>query len=294
MSWVLFSVLAALIWSISSIIDKFVLSKWVRNPNVPVIFTSVIGLIGALFIYLLHGFSPLSYLNIGLAFISGASFIISCILYFKAVQIEEISRVVPMFYLSPLFVMIMAAIFLGEVFGPLKYLGIFLLVIGAIIISSKNLKMRFGKAFWLMITCSLLGAAGTVITKYLLNFADFWTIFSYTRIGTVFALIPIFYLDFPDLISTIKKHGKKVVGVISFNTSLNLVGVLFITIALSMGFVTLVNALSSVQPFFVLLFTVILSRFYPRILKEEIGKSTILIKVIAIILMFVGAILISQ
>ncbi len=38
------------------------------------------------------------------------------------------------------------------------------------------------------------------------------------------------------------------------------------------------------QTFFVLVFAVVLSRFYPKILKEEIGKSVIMLKLVAIIL----------
>ena len=52
---------------------------------------------------------------------------------------------------------------------------------------------------------NLLSSAGAIIVKYLLNYADFWTIFSYTRIGAIFVLIPIFYLNYPEFISVAKK-----------------------------------------------------------------------------------------
>jgi len=214
--------------------------------------------------------------------------------YFKAVKIEEISRIIPFFYLSPLFILILASIFLGEIFAPIKYLGIFFLVIGVFLISLKKItKISFGKAFWLMILSSFSLAINQVITKYLLGFADFWTIFSWTRIGTIVALIPVYFVCFPDLLSTVKEHGKKVISIISLNESLNVVGVIFITVAASIGYITLVNFLSSIQALFVLIFAVFLSIFYPKILKEEVGKSTVLLKLIAIILMFVGAILVS-
>jgi len=294
MLWVIFSILAGLTWAVVNIVDKYVLSKWVRKPIVPIMILGVVGLFASLFVYLFRGFSTLSCFNIILAFIAGIFYILCNVFYFKAAKIEEISRVIPLFYLAPFFILILAAIFLGEVFSPIKYLGIFLLIIGAIIISSKNLiEIRLGKVFWLMILSSLVLSIHAVIIKYLLSFADFWTIFSYTRIGTIFALIPIFYFHFPDLVSTVKKHGKKVVAVISLNESLNVAGVLFITIATAIGYVTLVNTLASVQAFFVLLFAIVLSIFYPKILREEIGKSTVITKLIAIILMFVGAVLIT-
>lgn len=294
MLWVILSILAALTWAIVNTVDKYVLTKWVRKPIVPVMILGVVGLLASILVYLFHGFSQLSYFNIFLSFIAGIFYILMSIFYFKAVKIEEISRVIPLFHLSPLFILLFATLFLGEFFTPIKYLGIFLLVIGAILISSKNfIKISLGKAFWFMLFSVISISIYYVLLKYLLNFADFWTIFSYTRIGTIFALIPIFYFSFPDLTKTVKEHGKKVVGVISLNESLNLVGVLLITIATAVGYVTLVNALSSVQPFFVLLFAVILSVFYPKILKEEITKHTIFLKLIAIVIMFVGAVLIT-
>ena len=53
------------------------------------------------------------------------------------------------------------------------------------------------------------------------------------------------------------------------------------------------NSLSSVQPFFVMLFAIVLSVFYPKILKEEITGQAVLVKSVAIMLMFAGAILIT-
>jgi len=293
MSWILFSILSAVVWAIVNTVDKYVLTKLVKKPVVPLMILGIIGLIASFFVHLFHGFSYLSYFNIALAFVAGILYVIGILFYFKAVKIEEISRVIPLLYLSSLFVSILAAIFLGEIFTPIKYLGIFLLIIGAVSISSKNfIKFGFGKAFWFMVLASLVFSINAVITKYLLNFVDFWTIFSYIRIGAFFALIPTFCFSFKDLILAVREHGKKTVILISLNEILALFAVILITIAMTKGYITLVNALSSVQPFFVLLIAVILSVFYPKILKEEIGKSAILLKLIAITLMFVGVILI--
>jgi len=167
-------------------------------------------------------------------------------------------------------------------------------MVGAILISSKGLsRISLGKAFWWMMLSVIAISINALLTKYLLHFADYWTIFAWTRIGAAIGIIPITYIYLPELINTVKQYGKKVVAVISANETLNLFGILSVTIAVSIGYVTLVNALSSVQPFFLLLFAVILSIFYPSILKEEIGKSVIFQKLLAIILMFIGAILIT-
>jgi len=294
MSWITFSILAALIWSIVNIVDKYVLSKLVNRPIVPLIVLGFVGLVASIFVFGVTGLQELSSFNIFLALVAGVFYALMGFFYFQAVKVEEISKVVPIFYLSPLFILVIAGVTLGEVFTPIKYLGILLLIIGAILISMKSLSsFTFGKAFWLMILSSLSLAFNQVLTKHLLGFADFWTVFAYIRVGAFLALVPAIYLNFSDLKVIYKESGAKVFGIISFNESLNLIGVLFITLAATTGFVTLVNALSSIQPFFVLLFTVLLSIFLPSILKEEISKSTIFLKVISVSMMFAGAVLIS-
>ena len=292
MSWILFSILAAVCWSVVNVVDKYILTKWVKEPIVPVMILGFVGLMSSFIIFFINGFVQLSYYHILLAIIGGVFYMFMNILYFKAVKIEEISRVIPLFYLTPLFVLVLATIFLKEIFTPIKYMGIILLVIGAILISMKKFQISFGKAFWFMIIASFSLSIYSVLIKYLLNFADFWTIFAYLRIGVFIALIPFLYSNFRHLISTVRENGIKVVFIIGFNESLNLFAVLLFTLASSIGFVTLVNAIASVQPFFVLLFAVIFSIFYPQTLKEEINKSTMFIKLTEIVLIFIGSLLI--
>ncbi len=259
----------------------------------PVIVMGVIGLIASAAIFIIHGFQSLSPINILLAIVAGIFYILMTFLYFHAIKIEELSKVIPLFYLTPLFILIIAAFFLGEIFTPIKYLGIILLVIGAMLISSNKLSFNFGKAFWFMVLASVVMAINQVITKYLLGFADFWTIFGYIRIGAFAALVPSIIMNIESFKSIYKKQGLRPFGFITASESLNVLGVLSITLAAATGFITLANALSSVQPFFVLLLTIIISVLYPQILKEEIGRSIVARKVVAIVIMFVGVILIS-
>jgi hypothetical protein len=110
----------------------------------------------------------------------------------------------------------------------------------------------------------------------------------------IFSLIPIFFFNFRDFISlTQEQYGKKAVVIISLNETLTVVAVLFTTHAIEIGYITLVNALFSLQPFFVLVFSLILSIFYPEIMKEDVMKSVVLQKFIAIVLMFTGVVLIT-
>lgn len=292
--WVIFSILAAFCWSISYTIDKYVLIQWVKRPLTPIVVLGIFGLAASGIVYFFYGFSPLSYFYVFLSIIAGVFWGFGTIFYFRAAKVEEISRIVPLYHLSPFFILIFAGIFLGEVFSVLQYLGIVLLVIGAILIYSKNfLRIKIGRAFWPVILSVAFFASASVLLKYLLSFADYRTIFSYMRIGAALALAPIIWLYFPELIRLVKKHGKRVIFAISASEIMNLAALMFITVAASIGYITLVNAISSLDSFFVLFFTVILSVFFPSILKEEIRKTVIAQKVLAISLIFAGVILIT-
>jgi drug/metabolite transporter (DMT)-like permease len=292
-SWALLSISAALIFAIVSIIDKFLLTKWIKNPIILPLVLSMIGLLVSLIIYLFYGFSFLAGLNIILALINGTFYIFAEIFYYKAAKTEEISKVIPLLYLSPLFILILADIFLGEIFTPMKYFGIFLLVAGAIFISSKNFtKINFNKAFLLAVFSALMFAILAILTKYLLNFADFWTIFSYIRLGTFLATIPVFFFYLKDFAPLIQGTGLKSVGFLIFNAVLLLAGILLLTIATADGPVTLVSALTSFQPFFTFILATSFTIFFPSILKEEINKSFVFQKISAIILIFIGTLLV--
>ena len=292
MSWILFTLISAIIFALANIFDKYILTKLVKNPVIPTIVWGIAGLIFGIVIFIFKGFPALSYLNMLLAFISSILWITGAFLYFKALQLEEVSRVIALIYLTPLFVLILATIFLGEIFTLPKYIGILLLVLGAAIISLKNLrKFAFGNAFWLIIFANLAFAVSGIIIKYLLNFADFWTIFSYVKIGVGIATIPLFYFTYKELIA-ISKQNRRVLWIIFIPQLSSLGAELLSIIAVSISYVSLVSALSSVQPFFVLLFTLMLSIFHPKILEEEIGKSTLALKFFAIILIFVGGFLV--
>lgn len=249
-------------------------------------------MIFSLLIYLYLGFDPISFLNLSLALSVGLFHASGIYLYFRAVKVEEISRVMPLYFLSHIFTAVMASLFLGEILSPVKYIGILLIVVGAVLINYRK-KIELSSGFYLMLGCAFLLGVQAILTKYLLNFTGYWTVFSYARMGEFFALFPLIYLNRKSLLKLARKRKGTILGLVTFNESFALVGILVITVAISLGFVSLVNALSAVQPFFVLIFSLILSLKLPGILEEDISKKTVLFKIIATTLIFFGVLIIT-
>jgi uncharacterized membrane protein len=294
--WIFYSLLSAFLMAVVNLIDKFVLTQWVRKPVVPLLVLGLIGLFPALVVLFVQGFPPPAPGLLLPSFLAGASFVLMSFFYFSAAQAEDISRVVPLFYLSPLFVSALAAAFLGEVFPAKKYAGVILLVAGAVLMNVKrnsSLRGRPGRAFRQMILAALFLAAYTVLTKRALAASDFWIVFAWTRLSMLAVLIPFYFREGRELRAAVRERGLKVAGLLTFNETLAMASTLFITIALSSGFATLVTTLSSVQPFFVLVLAVFMSIFFPKFLREETNRSVLALKLAAISLMFSGAALVA-
>jgi len=214
--------------------------------------------------------------------------------YFKSLLIEEVSRVTPLFSINSIFVLILATIFLNEIFTAGKYAGIFLIVLGSILISlKKHVKLELSKALSFMIIASLFWAVYNVLLKFLLNDLTYWNAFFWTRIGGFLTVPLLIYFFYKPMIKTFKivKKYPRVGGFISITEVTNIGATLFITIALSIGYASLVSALGQIHSLFLLILATVLSFFKPQILKEELKGSTILLKFIAVLMIIFGAIL---
>ena len=293
MEWVFFTLLAVFLWSICSIIDKYVLKKYIKDPMIIMTFFAIFQLIFAFVVFVFQPVTipPLNTLLFSLA--SGIAYFIFIFLYIKSLLVEEVSRVISLYAITPIFVLILSTIFLHEIFSLEKYAGIFMIVIGSILISlKKKTNFKLSRALFFMVIAAIFGAIYYILQKFVLNSLTYWNVFFWVRIGS-FLLAPfILFAYYKPFIKTFRKNT--IAGVyLSIVEILNAIGVYLIVIAYSIGYAALVNAFTEVQSLVVLLMATALSIFNPKIIKEELKGSTVLMKFVAIIMIIAGAILIS-
>ena len=152
-SWILFVLLAQFIWSFTTLIDKFVISKkYISNPMAYIVIN---GLTNLMFIFLLPFFSfgHLKFADFMIALLSSAGFAIGVTLYYKAVQYEEISRITLLYQSTPLFVFGLSYIFLKDSLTKYSMIGFLLLLSAGMIVAYKKYhkKLVLSKAFYYMI-----------------------------------------------------------------------------------------------------------------------------------------------
>lgn len=295
MEWYIFAIVAPAFWALNNVFIKFLLTKRFQS-YFPTIISIII--MDALF-----AFATLSFTSIEVklpwtlyALAVGSMPLLAFWFYSKALLVEEISRIVTLFQLIPVFVALLSAVFLNEILFPKEYSGIILIVISSTLISYKKAdkEKNFSGAFKFMIPFGLIIATYTIIEKYLLAYFDVWSLFFWSVMGAFLGVTFLLCVTKPrkEFISKITTVGKTSILLTFLGEGIYVMGTLSSLLALSLADASIVSALFGLQPFFVFFYMLFVSTFLPGVLREELTKKAIVVKICAIALMFIGTSLI--
>lgn len=93
--------------------------------------------------------------------------------------------------------------------------------------------------------------------------------------------------------SDIHQLNLKILALVLLTTIITLFGDMSLLFAIKSGPVSLVSVVGSTQIAMLFVMTLLLSKYFPKILKEKTDRKTLLTKTFAIGLMIIGLILIS-
>lgn len=289
------AIIAYSLYAINGIIDKFLLSKAVRSPAVYAFF---IGITGPLtWILAPFGLTSIGGLDLLIAITGGASFIFALYFLYIATQQTSISRLLPIEGgLVPVFTLALSYLLLGERLESMQLAAFLFLISGAVLISLKKEKAGWkAQALLNAIIAAFLFAVSLTLTKYTFDQTNFVSGLIYTRLG--FLLVALGFLipksvrhavfNAPKQTSSGNKllyYGARVSGGIAG---------LLQNYAISLGSVTIVNAMQGTQYALLLIGTIILSKKFPKILKEKITGAILMQKIAAILLISIGLIFLT-
>jgi drug/metabolite transporter (DMT)-like permease len=110
-----------------------------------------------------------------------------------------------------------------------------------------------------------------------------------------------FALAFPGLaihsvrtkfVSQVKKLGRNFTLALVFGSIMWSLAIILFFYAASLGPITLVSTTGLISPLFTLFFAILITKYLPEVLEEEIDKKTVALKLVAIVLIFLGTYLI--
>ncbi|MEA3253593.1 MAG: EamA family transporter [Chloroflexota bacterium] len=285
MNWISTAILAAAIMGMVSILDSHLLSR--RMPGLRA-FLLPVGIIHLVYGSLLFVFFPLPEgAAAGPVLVAVASAMLRTAAVFiilDSLKREEVSQVIPVVYTYPVFVAVMAGPLLGESLNSLQWLAIAMVVLGAVMSSVEQVPS--GSFHWrsrmlILFASSLLLAAADVASKYALASISFWNmcwIGAFCMSGT-FLLISVRPHVIRQLINM--KQRNSAMRLIALDEVLAPLGILLSFWALERGPVSLVSAILSSRPAFVLMAALILSRLSPVFLLWRSGRAMLILRLIA-------------
>jgi uncharacterized membrane protein len=301
MLWLIYAFSGPVLWALSTHIDKYLVERYFKHGSIAVlmVFTAIIGALALPFIWL---FQPsvvaLDPQSMAVIAVSGILYMAAIYFYLQALQTEEASTVAPFFQAAGIFGLILGYFVLGEKLSLWQIVGVLLIIAGSILLSFRlgqgpsHLKTRL---VILMLTCALAIALSSLIFKFFAVRDEFWTTTFWNFAGQALfgVILMLIAANRRQFIRMMHTNSGAVLAVNGVNELINLGGNLGVRYTLLLAPLGVVQAISSTTSFFVLFFGIILSLFFPKLGREQIGFAGLVQKIIATTFIVAGILLIN-
>ncbi len=200
----------------------------------------------------------------------------------KLVQQEDVTRIIPVLDSYPIFIAVMAVLFLGESLTPVKWLAISLVVCGVLLASWHQAlpgsRVRVGRTLFLLLLASLGIAVYSVLAKYALGHMSFWHAYAISSVASapVFVLVVRAFRAWPEVRLAARRPGTMAL----IGSAHGMICMAFMTglWAFELGPVSLSSAIMATRPVMLLAYVTLLGLLAPRVVAERDTGSAALEK----------------
>lgn len=272
-------------------IDKHLLERYFQKDGVAVLilYSSLLSLLALPFIVWMA--PDVVGVSIGHIFILGGVALIGVVMlwaYLKALSGDEPTVVIVFYQLVPVLGLVFGYFILGEMITWWQLLAMTVIIFGAIVISFEmdeayTLRLRKKTLGYMLLACTCWALETTVFKMVALE-EDVWRslFWQHAMLGIVgmgiFIFIPAYRRRF---LSGFRNNSAAVLSLNLLNEGLYMTGNAAVAFASMLAPIALVLLMNAFQPFFVLLFGLILAILFPKIATEHADEK-VLQKIIAI------------
>lgn len=291
MLWIIFTLIAMVLWTVVNIMDKYIIGHELRDP---ILVTTVFGFtIYLLFILVavLSGGVIIPVWMVIMAMLAGIIYSTGLGFYYMAMKKVEVSRLAPMLSTEPLLISAIAFFVFQERLSIMNYVGILLIISGAVLITHRKTESKKSKLFKFYIfafVAMMFFALRNILIKYISVNIEFWPMLFWFGIGGIVVPLVLLVVHHPH----IREKAKTGIIHLCFVAILSGLALIFFVKAISLGSVSLVSALMATKPMLVFFVATFLSFFYPKIILERHSRKVLLKKTMAIGLIVAGGIFI--
>ena len=283
MDWVAVSLAGAAAFALVSILDKVLLVRFVPNARAFIVMVGLIQFPVAALALPFSSFEGIGASPLVVGYFSGFLWGISLVAMFGVMSTQDVSRVVPVISTSPVFVAILAVIFLSESLSPLHWVAILATVAGAGLISlrssSSSGRVGLGPSFFVLLLGSIALAGGQFLSKVALDDMDVATLLVTRSAGLGMAAVILPFR--PSVVPLIRRAVTDPPTLAVFVMAEGFVVLLAMVLtlwAIGLGPVSLVATAMATRPLFVFAMSVALSSSLWPLLNEPLDRRTLLHK----------------
>lgn len=298
MYWLPIATFAYFLLAFESVANKYLITGKIKSWQLYLFYIGVLSAFS--FAFAPFGLVWPGFNAFGTAFAAGVVFFGYLAFLFAALEHNAASRVFVLTgAVATIMTFILSSLFLDNIFSLQKIFGIIELMIGGFFISFKFYKNKFFSGYKKAIVAGVLYAIAIILLKYSYEDQNFVSGYIYSRVGivamTVAALaVPAFRSKVFYLLGRRKKSQSagQFGGVVAVKALAGIATAL-LNYTISIGDVTIINALVSIQYLCVFLLTVIFGFFLKDAFRENLSKTNIMIKFLGVVLIVSGVILVT-
>lgn len=294
--WLFFAILAPIFWGFGNPIDAALRRTSMKDDVVMTAVFAVTRLPFALVLLFLFGGGIVFGWPFFWIFFSGVIWMLGFVFYYRAMQLEEVSRVVLILQFQPIFILLIAAVMIRESLTFSQFAAFLLILCGSILaaMKKKGSKWHFSKAFWLMLLADVMWCfADVIFKKFVVYFPNFWSAFSVDLLGSSLLGAFLFFLPTHRKIYKAFQLNVRSWSLVVTSAIFGTLGSLVFAYALTLGKASLTTVIIGIQPLFALIFSLSLHHFLKEIPGESLAKTDLLIKFASFVLIIGGLIALS-
>lgn len=295
LSWVGISLLGAAVLGLVNIFDKTVMYRYATTPRtLPLIIGFAQTTVGIVVLSITGIPSGAETNMILIALASGAIWGVGAQIFMRVLFTHEVSRTVPISQSYPIFTALIAFTFLGETLRILDWAAIVAVVVGSVLLSTRYdmgyRSIAINRSLWLLMLCAAIHATSHVSGKVAVD--ELPVLFTHglrgLSLGLVFLVINWRPQPWRDVVTFVRERSPALRFAALNELVISQIGLFLLLLALSMGPVSLVIALSSTRSFFLVIYTVIMALVWKGALGEDTSRAAILTKIGSTILIVSG------
>lgn len=268
---ILFAILSPCIWAAVNVFDKYLVEHKVKHTFGFSIVSGFVYIILGSVISIFLDWSGIKLSDMIFPILAGLFLGVQLYIYYHANKKADISYLIGIYYLYPIFVIILSILFLREFIPLIGYFGAILAISGAVFMSSKIRKIN-GGILWLITLMMLTGALSEFFVKISTNNISIWH-------GVALNSIAMGISTFPMLLNKkIRMHFFVEMKRIHFSfisEAATILAIAFLFLGMKGLPASVVSSLGAVQPLFVVIFEKIAHHKLKAIIKDNSFKFKI-------------------